>query len=55
MAGQPKFQFAFNQVSPNYFTTTGARVLAGRAFRAGALSPGKIDLKGLLAAVRRAD
>jgi predicted permease len=33
VAGQPKFQFGFNQVSPNYFTTTGARVLAGRAFR----------------------
>lgn len=29
--------------------------LAGRAFRAGALSTGKIDFKGLLAAVRRAD
>jgi putative ABC transport system permease protein len=32
MPGQPKFSFYYNQVSPNYFATTGARVLAGRTF-----------------------
>jgi hypothetical protein len=30
--GQPKLTFRFNQVSPSYFATTGARVLRGRAF-----------------------
>src|ERR1035437_8464711 len=34
MAGHPKASFAFNQVSPNYFTVTGGRVLGGRAFPA---------------------
>ena len=34
MPGQPKFRFYYNQVSPNYFAATGARVLAGRAFNA---------------------
>lgn len=33
MPGQPKFSFYYNQVSPNYFAATGARVLAGRPFR----------------------
>ena len=33
MPGQPKLQFAYNQVSPGYFAATGARVLAGRSFR----------------------
>lgn len=31
--GQPKTSFAYNQVSDAYFLTTGARILAGRAFR----------------------
>jgi predicted permease len=30
--GQPKLTFRFNQVSPGYFATTGARVLKGRSF-----------------------
>jgi predicted permease len=30
--GQPKLTFRFNQVSPSYFATTGARVLRGRTF-----------------------
>jgi predicted permease len=30
--GQPTLTFALNQVSPNYFATTGARILSGRAF-----------------------
>ncbi|MBZ5617450.1 MAG: ABC transporter permease [Acidobacteriia bacterium] len=33
MAGQPKMEFHFNQVSPSYFETTGARVLSGRSFK----------------------
>jgi len=33
--GQPKLNFRFNQVSPNYFATTGARVLRGRTFSEG--------------------
>jgi putative ABC transport system permease protein len=33
MPGQPKLSLHYNQVSPNYFAATGARVLAGRAFR----------------------
>jgi putative ABC transport system permease protein len=33
--GQPKLTFQFNQVSPSYFATTGARVLRGRAFSEG--------------------
>ncbi|MGO4881084.1 MAG: ABC transporter permease [Bryobacteraceae bacterium] len=32
MPGQPKTSFFYNSVSPSYFATTGARVLAGRAF-----------------------
>ncbi len=31
--GQPKLEFPYNQVSTNYFATTGARILSGRAFR----------------------
>jgi len=31
--GQPKTSFRYVQVSPSYFDTTGARILAGRAFR----------------------
>jgi predicted permease len=31
--GQPKTSFRYDQVSPSYFATTGARILAGRAFR----------------------
>jgi len=31
--GQPEFSFRYNQVSPGYFATVGARVLAGRAFQ----------------------
>ena len=30
--GQPKASFRYDQVSPGYFATTGARILAGRAF-----------------------
>jgi len=30
--GQPKLTFRYNQVSPNYFAVTGARVLQGRSF-----------------------
>ena len=30
--GQPPLTFRFNQVSPNYFAATGARILKGRAF-----------------------
>ncbi len=33
MPGQPKLSFYYNQVSPDYFAATGARVLAGRSFR----------------------
>ena len=33
MPGQPKVSFAYNQVSPNYFAVTGARLLGGRAFQ----------------------
>jgi predicted permease len=33
--GQPQLTFRFNQVSPNYFATTGARVLRGRTFSQG--------------------
>src|ERR1019366_4171186 len=33
MPGQPKLSFAYNQVSPNYFAVTGARLLGGRAFQ----------------------
>ena len=33
MPGQPKLNFRLNQVSPNYFAATGARVLSGRPFR----------------------
>ncbi len=33
--GQPKLTFRFNQVSPSYFATTGARVLRGRTFSQG--------------------
>jgi hypothetical protein len=32
MPGQAKFAIPFNQVSPNYFAATGARILSGRAF-----------------------
>jgi putative ABC transport system permease protein len=32
MPSQPEFSLRFNQVSPNYFRTTGAHVLVGRAF-----------------------
>ena len=31
--GRPKTSFHYDQVSPGYFATTGARILAGRAFR----------------------
>jgi predicted permease len=34
LPGQPERSFHYNQVSPNYFEVTGARVLAGRAFTA---------------------
>jgi predicted permease len=34
-SGQPKLTFQFNQVSPSYFATTGARILRGRAFSEG--------------------
>lgn len=34
-SGQPKLTFHFNQVSPSYFATTGARVLMGRTFSEG--------------------
>jgi predicted permease len=33
--GQPKLTYRFNQVSPSYFATTGARVLRGRTFSEG--------------------
>jgi predicted permease len=33
LPGQPGFSFRYNQVSPDYFAATGARVLAGRGFR----------------------
>jgi predicted permease len=33
--GQPRLTFRFNQVSPGYFATTGARVLRGRTFSQG--------------------
>jgi predicted permease len=33
--GQPKLTYRFNQVSPGYFATTGARVLRGRTFSQG--------------------
>jgi putative ABC transport system permease protein len=32
VGGQPKYSFHYDQVSPGYFATTGARVLAGRTF-----------------------
>jgi predicted permease len=32
LPSQPEFSLRFNQVSPNYFATTGAHILAGRAF-----------------------
>ena len=32
LPGQPKENFRYNVVSPNYFAVTGARVLSGRAF-----------------------
>jgi putative ABC transport system permease protein len=32
-AGQTKYSFRYNQVSPSYFAATGARVLTGRPFR----------------------
>jgi putative ABC transport system permease protein len=35
IAGQPKLSFPYNQVSPGYFSATGARVLSGRAFTEG--------------------
>ncbi len=35
IAGQPPLSFRFNQVSPEYFATTGARVLRGRPFASG--------------------
>ncbi len=35
IAGQPPLSFRFNQVSPEYFATTGARVLRGRSFTPG--------------------
>ena len=35
IAGQPPLSFRFNQVSPGYFATTGARVLRGRSFTSG--------------------
>jgi putative ABC transport system permease protein len=34
MPGQPSLSFRYNQVSPDYFATTGARVVLGRAFTA---------------------
>jgi len=33
MPDQPKVSFHYDQVSPSYFSTTGARILAGRGFR----------------------
>jgi predicted permease len=35
IAGQPKLSFPFNNVSPSYFATAGARVVSGRAFSEG--------------------
>jgi predicted permease len=32
MPGQPKIPFAYDQVSPSYFATTGARIVKGRGF-----------------------
>jgi predicted permease len=32
MPARPEYSFYFNQVSPNYFAATGARILAGRPF-----------------------
>ena len=32
MPGQPKLSFRYDQVSPNYFETTGAHILSGRGF-----------------------
>jgi predicted permease len=34
-SGQPRLTFRYNQVSPGYFATTGARVLRGRTFSEG--------------------
>jgi putative ABC transport system permease protein len=33
MPGVPKVEFAYNQVSPNYFAVTGGRLLGGRVFQ----------------------
>lgn len=32
VAGQPKLMFLYDQVSPNYFAVTGARIVGGRGF-----------------------
>ena len=32
MPGRPKYSYRYNQVSPNYFAVTGARIISGRAF-----------------------
>jgi len=34
-SGQPTLTLAYNQVSPNYFAATGARILSGRGFTEG--------------------
>ena len=34
MPNQPKYSYYYNQVSPQYFAVTGARILSGRAFAA---------------------